>query len=197
MTAGQNPFRASRIHALPFLWPQGESWETLEARWREQGFKGALVGSHGNGKSTLLEEWMPRLEARGWSCQLLRLTEEAPRLPAGFRLAPAPAGRRRCLLLDGAEQLGFRGWQRFRRLTRRAEGLILTSHRPGRLPTLLDFQTDPARLASLLNTLLDGDLSRLPASPAALLAGHHQDVRLVFRHLYDVFSCNFPKKRVE
>lgn len=187
MSAGQNPFRASRMHALPFLWPEGESWETLEARWEAHGFRGALIGSHGNGKSTLLNEWIPRLEAKGWSCQPLRLTEEKPRLPAGFRLAPSPPGRRRCVLLDGAEQLGPLGWLRFRRRIRGADGLLLTAHSPGRLPTLLEFRTDAARLTRLLETLLDGDLSRLPASPAELLAAHHQDVRLVFRHLYDLF----------
>jgi len=197
MTAGENPFRASRLHEMPFLWPEGETWETLEGRWRDFGFRGTLLGQKGNGKSTLMAEWGRRLESEGWHCQTLRLTEEAPRLPGGFRLSLPPEGGRTCVLLDGAEQLGPLAWLVFRWRTRKAGGLIISSHRPGRLPTLLLLRTRPDQLHTLLGHLLGGDLSPLPASPAELLAARQNDVRLVFRHLYDVFSFNFSRKGVE
>lgn len=193
MDAARNPFRASRIESLPFLWPEHECWKTLEERWIRHGRQGALVGMHGNGKSTLLTEWMARLEAEGWDCQVLRLTEEAPRLPRGFCLQPGD--RPRCAVLDGAEQLGPLGWRLWKHRTRRADGRILTSHKPGLLPTLLRVETDAARLAQLLRQLLEDDVSRLPAPPEQLLREHSGDVREVFRHLYDVFSA-FPNPKI-
>ncbi len=183
MNAADNPFRVSRIHALPFLWPEGESWRSLEARWLANGRQGAITAPHGHGKSTLLAEWMERLRGQGWTCRPWTLTDENPRLPKRFE--PIPWRPRDIAVLDGAEQLTWRGWQAWRTATEGAAGRIITNHRPGRLPTIFRPRCDPQGLARLLGQLAGEGLENLPEPPAALLQRHQGNLRDIFRELYE------------
>jgi hypothetical protein len=186
MNAADNPFRVSRIHALPFLWPEGESWQSLEARWQEHGRQGAITAPHGHGKSALLAAWMERLREQGWTCRRLTLTTEDPHPPKEF---PETNWQPRDIaVLDGAEQLAWWGWRQWMSATKGAAGRIITNHRPGRLPTILQPQCRPQDLERMLQQLL-GDGVPLPASPADLLQRHQGNIRDIFRELYEQFAA--------
>jgi hypothetical protein len=90
---------------------------------------------------------------------------------------------RDCLLLDGAEQLEARAWKRVERQSRAGGGLVITSHRPGLLPTLLQCETTPELLGEIVRELA-GEESRAPL-PAELYARHRGNLREALRELYD------------
>lgn len=178
MLARDNPFSADRIERLLRYRLEGETWPGLLARLCALRWRAAIVGPHGSGKTTLLEELTPRLRALGFHPLHLQLNRQRR------RLSPRDL-KGRFLLLDGAEQLSRLSWWRFRFEARAAAGLLITLHRPARLPTLLETETSPALLDRLL-----GELVPDPAAwrhPAHLLFTQHEgNIREVLRSLYDL-----------
>ena len=70
---------------------------------------------------------------------------------------------------------------RFR--TRRAGGLVITSHRPGLLPTLFECETSPELLAGIV-----GELAGSEVEAGELWARHRGNVRDALRELYDQWA---------
>ena len=92
------------------------------------------------------------------------------------------------MCLDGAEQLGTVAWRRFRWQTRRAGGLIIATHTPGRLPTLIECTTSVGLLERIIHRLAPDGLDA--ESPAAeLFARHRGNIRDALRELYDVYAA--------
>jgi hypothetical protein len=85
--------------------------------------------------------------------------------------------------LDGAEQLGRVGWWSFLRKARRARGLVITSHRAGLLPTLVECETSAPLLREIVECLH-------PGRPAIdlLFDRHGGNVREALRELYDLHA---------
>ncbi len=169
------------------LW--GTTWEELLARLAALRYRAAIVGPHGRGKTTLLEDLAPRLEALGLRTRSLTIHEAHPQLDAADRALLRRLGPGEVLLLDGAEGLGALAWWRVRRWTRRAGGLVITSHRPGLLPTLIECETTPALLAELVREILG---SEAQVSAEELFARHGGNVRNALRELYDVYATSPP-----
>ncbi|MCC5851026.1 MAG: hypothetical protein JJU29_23300 [Verrucomicrobia bacterium] len=183
MRADENPFRTANVHALPFLWPDGVTPDTLVRDWEALGRSGAICGPHGNGKSTLLREWTDHLAGLGWEIDALTLTEEFPRLPRGFAAKWKASRPKTVAVLDGAEQLTR--WQRriWMQATRNAGGRVITCHAPLFLPVLLRVKTSAAQLETLLGMIPGAP--EVSEKPGELLQRFGGDVRLVFRYLYD------------
>jgi hypothetical protein len=182
LRARDNPFAVQRVHAIRYRLA-GVTWEELLERLAALDFRAALVGPHGHGKTTLLEDLGARLAERGFQIRTATLRQGERRLgpvrsSALFR-DPDP---RDLLLVDGAEQLDpLSGWT-LRLRSRAAAGLIVTSHRPGLLPTLHECRTTPELLAGIVADLsgaADGE------EVAELFARHGGDLRLALRELYD------------
>ena len=85
-------------------------------------------------------------------------------------------------MLDGAEQPGVLSWRLFRWHARRAGGLLITTHRAGRLPTLHRCATTPALLRELVAALGENIDD---AEAARLHARHGGNLREALRELYD------------
>lgn len=139
-------------------------------RFEEGGRRGALVGPRGHGKTTLWLEMASRLEHRGWQVHRLRLSSEArrPGREAARRLLDAlraPSASNLVVAIDGAEQWSAWEWLLWRWRLRRAGGVLVTVHRPGRLPTLHRARTSPELLGELVRELLLGPESP-PAAPS-------------------------------
>jgi hypothetical protein len=100
-----------------------------------------------------------------------------------------PLCPRDIVLLDGADLLSAWRWFRLRRRLRAAGGLVITTHRPGRLPTLVECATSPELLDAIVRDLLgdaaEGWRSRLPA----LFAKHGGNLREALRKLYDEYAA--------
>jgi hypothetical protein len=169
------------------------TWDDLLARLAALGGRAALVGPHGHGKTTLLEDLGSRLEARGFRLRLVTLHEGDRRLaPHQERLFFTGLTAADCLLLDGAEQLGRLAWRSVERRSRAAGGLVVTSHRAGLLPTLLECRTTPELLADLVLQLLGpaaGESGESGPSPEELYARHRGNLRDALRELYDVWAA--------
>ena len=165
MTTTDNPFSAERLETLAFRFPAGVTWDTLLARCAESGWRSAIVGPPGSGKSMLIAQLAPHLEARGFTPRLLRLDAESRRAHRDAVLADARQMRAPdFLLLDGAEQLNTREWLILRSVIDSLAGCIITQHRTGRMATLIETGTTPALLEDLAAELTGG---RLPVGEAA------------------------------
>jgi len=186
--AHENPFRVSRLEALPYRFPSGRCWERLFARLEALGGRGAVVGPEGSGKTALLAELAAAL-GRGMDVTTLRLTREQPRPGADELRRLAATGPADAVILDGAEQLGPLAWRRARHLTRHAGALVITGHRPGRLPTLLATETSVELLADLVGGLLPAEeAARLEPLLPELVARHQGNLRTALLELYDRWS---------
>lgn len=153
MSAQENPFRSVRVEGLAFRFAPGESVDNVLDQWAAQSHRGVLVGAKGSGKTTLLETLAGELTARGQRVCWLRLRREAAATRARVADFLAQEVAATVVCLDGLEQLGPFSWWRVRRHARRADGLIATSHAPGRLPTLRQHETSPALLRDLVQEL--------------------------------------------
>jgi len=188
--ARDNPFRSDRIQALRYRFLDG-AWEGLWARLESLGYRAAIVGPQGSGKTTLLEELAVRLRVAGRGVRELRLDTETPRFdPKFLDEVFASLGPRDVILFDGAEQLTRFEWGRFKR--RAAGGLVVTSHRPGLLPTLLETSTTPELLEGLVSEILGDRAAELRDRLPGLFERHAGNVREALRELYDACAASEP-----
>lgn len=177
---GDNPFAVQRVLEIRYRLPPGLAWEDLLDRLAALRWRAAIVGPHGHGKTTLLENLAPRIAGRGFRVRTVSLREAHPRLDRSEEELVRSLGPEDVLLLDGAEQLGWLSWRALRLRTRRAGGLVVTSHRPGLLPTLFECETSPELLASIVGELAGGEVDA-----EELHARHRGNVRDALRELYD------------
>lgn len=168
----------------------------LDARLVELGFRGAIVGPHGSGKTTLLNDLEHRLSRCGHRVVRFMLTDEIRRIPDSFYTI---CNLGCTVFLDGAEQLLPRDWRAFLRRTDGCRGLIVTSHRPGLLPTLVECSTSPELLDQLLNDLLTPEVrDGLGDLPLRSWRNGRGNLHLVLSELYHCVSekqifCTLPE----
>jgi len=185
MRARDNPFSTSRVLKLRYRLPP-DGMESLLSRLEQLRFHAAIVGPHGSGKTTLMQDLTPGLRARGFSVHYHHLGETRRRIDPEWRSdLAARVGPGDCLLLDGAEQLSSWDWWRFRRQFRRAGGMVLTTHGPGRLPTLATCKTSPGLLAELLRCLVSWPEEEIQSVAETFHARHQGNIRDALRALYD------------
>ena len=194
MRARDNPFRSESILRVRYRL-LGIEWDQLLGRCEQLHYRAALVGPCGSGKTTLLEDLEPRLRAKGFETVWLRLNQESS-LRERWSLSKQTTGQ--FLLFDGAEQLSWVAWQFFKWRTRRAAGLIITTHKPGRLPTLWNCNTSARLLSDIMADVLAGSrFTTLPANPVDLFRKHQGNLREALRECYDLMACgDHDKPRV-
>jgi predicted AAA+ superfamily ATPase len=110
LRARDNPFAAQRILTIRYRLA-GITWEEMLERLAALRFRAAIVGPHGHGKTTLLEDLGERLDGQGFRVRTATLRAGERRLGPGRAAAlfrdPGPAD---LLLVDGAEQLDRLAW---------------------------------------------------------------------------------------
>ena len=86
MTSSSNPFatRFTRPGAIGYLFPLGNSAVGTVDLLRNNNWWGEIVGPHGSGKSSLLAELLPLLEATGRRVNVYSLHQ-------GDRTLPSPS----------------------------------------------------------------------------------------------------------
>ncbi|HJQ69277.1 MAG TPA: hypothetical protein VKA70_09905 [Blastocatellia bacterium] len=188
MRARDNPFNTDSVLGVRYRL-RGPTWEELLARMEEMGYRAAIVGPHGSGKTTLLEDLEPRLAALGFSIIRLRLDAETRSFDRKFlKSLFRTLSERDVLLFDGAEQMSRLAWLIFKRRTKRAAGLIVTSHDRRRLPTLIECRTSPELLHEIIVELTGDEAGARSAVAATLHAKHRGNLRDALREMYDVYS---------
>jgi len=183
-----NPFATcwTRPGALPFHFNHGESAEHLVAKLAAQQWRGAIIGAHGSGKSTLLEALKPALAASARSIRAISLHDGQRRLPRLF-LGTCKCEANPLFVIDGYEQLG---WTAQLLLLRRCRligaGLLVTSHQPVHLPTLVQLTPDRQLVEQLVDDLCaEVSTTITRAAIAASHACHGSNVREILFDLYD------------
>ena len=173
MNARDNPFRTERLLRIRYRFHDFTRDELMQRLARSR-YRGAIVGPEGSGKTTLLEDLADALSAAGMPVCLLRASR-------GVR--PAPVAPVHIILLDSAERLSAAVWLRFRFQARHAAGLIITAHRPGRLPTVARLTTTPDLLAGIAADLT---ATAFPLAEAERLHNLYAgNLRSALLHLYD------------
>jgi hypothetical protein len=159
----------------------------------------AIVGPHGSGKSTLLRRLHEAAAAGGTPTMLCRITSrwQGTAMPASV----LRAARRTLVCVDGWEQLDT--LQRLAvRTAARCRGcrLLVTAHRPSRMPTLHVCRPTPVLFEVLVQTLPGapewfGSVVSA-ADTRAAVDRHGGDLREALFHLYDLFEKRRPAARL-
>ena len=189
MKAKENPFRVERLHELPYLFPEGDSFAQFFTRVEANHFRGALVGPHGAGKTTLLLELLDELDRRNIEYRHLQLRDESGfnkgrQLADWISTAPSSA----VLVLDSAGLLNWWDWQLLRFRCRSFAGLIVTLHRERNVPTLVRCRPSVAVLKDLVERL-SPDSSWSESMLQDRFAQHGGNLRDCLRSFYDDFSA--------
>ena len=89
-------------------------------------------------------------------------------------------------MLDGAERLTGREWRCFLREAREATGCVVTAHRSGLLPTLLETRTTPGILEAAVFAASGRRCEDFGVKAEELWKRHGGNVRTALRELYDL-----------
>jgi hypothetical protein len=186
MRARDNPFSVDRVGAVRYRPIHGTVDEIL-ARLEPLNHRAAIIGPQGSGKTMLLEQLQQALERRGQRTKLVFVNDTSPLTPAQCHQFLSDLSPQELVLLDGADVIRRSSWLLFRRHTvRHAAGLLITSHRPGLLPTLVECSTTPALLQQIVADLTPPDRPISPALLADLYTCHNGNLRACLRDLYDL-----------
>ena len=113
---------------------------------------------------------------------------ESPRGAGKDACAPRGLTARDVILFDGAERLNRFEWHRFKLRSKKAGGLIVTSHRKGLLPTLKECSTSPELLNGIIAELLNAESAAIRPANVELYRRHKGNLREALREMYDLYA---------
>ena len=186
MLARDNPFSTHRVECILSFDPQlsGTSWVEIERRWMALGRRASLVAPHGAGKSTFMDAFQTRLEASGHSVLRLFLNQESNKLDKGqWRMLECC--QQQIIMLDGEEQLSYLSQRRFYRLTQSCSGLLISRHKPTKLPQLLVLDPDMDLLVTCIERLAPEHLPQLHSMLSGWWSEHNGNIREILLRCYD------------
>ncbi len=186
MLARDNPFSTHRVERILSFDPllSGTNWEEIERRWTALNRRASLVAPHGAGKSTFMDAFQARLEASGHSVLRLFLNQESHKL-AEEQWGMLEHCSRKIVLLDGEEQLGHFSRRRFYRLTQDCSGLLVSRHKPTKLPQLLVLDPDMDLLVACIDRLAPQHLAQLQPMLEEWWRELHGNIREILLRCYD------------
>jgi hypothetical protein len=188
MKARDNPFRTDRILNIRYRFRQG-TLEALMEKFASEGYRASITGPEGSGKTTLMEDMEPGLAAHGFKIRKLTLDRTAGPIPRkALSCFISGMTSRDMILLDGAEQMGRLSWLRFKHASKRAGGLLITSHKAGMLPAIHECAPSPDTLDWILEKLLDAGAEAARPAAQDLYQDHGGNLREVLRALYDMYA---------
>jgi len=187
--AKDNPFTVQRTDAIPFDFRETH-FENIEAFAKHAetfSFRGAIVGGHGRGKTTLLCDLNSYFCKQGVDCKLVFLPREIDLQRSAVQNLVRCGQGGAIVMIDGIERLSFFQRRQLIARSRVFAGFIATTHHFGRLRTLIRCRTSQGTLTAVLDAL---ELNRpeISTSATTLLSKHKGNLRLVLRDLYDQYA---------
>ena len=187
-----NPFatRWTRPGAIPFDFGGRCSIDNFVRRLTANDWRGAIVGPHGSGKSTLVRTLMPALEAAGRVAVLFTLHDGQRCLPVSLRQLDRHS-ENLVVVIDGYEQLGrLPRWRLIGHCRRREYGLLVTAHGNCGLPVIFRTEPDPATIERIVERSLPPHGGRIcRADLQRAWRRHGTNVRELLFELYDLFEA--------
>lgn len=189
-----NPFstRYTQPGRLEYQFPADSNARQLVERLAAYSWWGQIVGPHGVGKSTLLQTLLPELTTAGRTVSWWTMSSGQRRWPAGLQVAARSwrAAANVLVVVDGYEQLGYLArWRLRRRCRQTGSGLLVTTHRPGNLPTIATLSCPLPTVQRLVAQLLNTNRGLISADDvSSCYAAHRGNVRETFFALYDLYE---------
>ncbi len=188
MKARDNPFAMERIAAIRYR-PLGTTFDQLLTRLHELNYRAAITGPEGSGKTTLLEDLGQIFRAKGTRTTFVFVIDTSSFDSPACRRLLADLTRDQIVLLDGADLIRRSDWSLLKRHTiTHAYGLLITSHRRGLLPTLIECATSPALLREIVAKLQPRGRPLTTEFLNNLYERHHGNLRACLRELYDLYA---------
>lgn len=188
MRARDNPFAVERVQAIRYR-PHNTTFDQILTRLHELNYRAAIVGPEGSGKTTLLEDLQPLFRDKGIQTVLVFVNDTSPFDSLTCRRLLSELTRKQIVLIDGADLIRRSDWSLLKRRTiTHAHGLVITSHQPGLLPTLVECSTSAALLRELVAELRPPGPPILAESLARLYERHQGNLRACLRELYDLYA---------
>jgi len=189
VSARNNPFAVQRTDAIPFDFSETNfaNVESFYHHVRQFNFRGAILGKHGRGKTTLLCDLHSFFRDQGINSELVFLPRERQLQRESIDEFVQRGLGGSIILVDGIERASFLARQRVLSHSKQYGGFIATTHRTSRLRTLLHCRTSQQTLIATLDSL---GLNQPNIATAALplLSKHGGNIRLVLRELYDQYA---------
>ena len=189
VSAKDNPFAVQRTDALHFDFQETHFVDVNAFAKRAQtlNYRGAILGRHGHGKTTLLCDLHLWLGEQQIDCELMFVPREKGLQGAALEKM-IRRGQGGCIILiDGLERLPFFARQRLLNKSKSFGGFVATTHRPSRLRKLIHCRTSHRTLLAVLDSL-ELNQPEIRAAGISLLSKHHGNMRCVLRGLYDQFA---------
>ena len=188
MRARNNPFVADRINSIIYRL-QDSSWEELMEKLVRFDYRASIIGPEGSGKTTLLEQLGARLEGLGFTVRSLRVDiGQRSVLKHSLNWLGTGSDSREIIMLDGADHLPGRSWRHFRRRSKSARGLIVTTHETKMLPCLIRCTTSPDLLQEIASDLTGFEGESLRQTAKVLFQKHRGNIREALREFYDIYA---------
>jgi Cdc6-like AAA superfamily ATPase len=189
MKARHNPFSVDRVQTIRYR-PSEATFDDILSRLGAMDYRAAIVGPEGAGKTTLLEDLQHALQRQGLRTRMVFVNDTSPLDYPTRRQLMSQLSSDEIVLLDGADAIGRVMWTFLRRhILKYAAGLVITTHRPGRLPTLIDCATTPELLHTIVAELLPETRDAHAEALQQLFRHHQGNIRNCLRELYDVYAC--------
>jgi hypothetical protein len=193
MKARDNPFAVERIGTIRYR-PLNTAFDRLLTRLHELNYRAAITGPEGSGKTTLLEDLQQALERKGFRTRRVFVNDASLLDGPACRQLLSELTREQIVLLDGADLIRRSDWSLLKRHTiTHAYGLVITSHKRGLLPTLIECATNPALLKDIVADLLPRDHAIPAEFLESLYERHKGNLRACLRELYDL-CAEFPRQ---
>jgi len=186
MKARDNPFSVDRVATIRYR-PLDVPFDEILRRLRELNYRAAITGPDGSGKTTLLEDLQPVLQHKGLKTRMVFVNDTLPLDSPACRRLLSELNRDEILLLDGADLISRASWSLLKRHTiTHALGLVITSHKLGLLPTLIECTTTRTLLTEIVTTLHPPDPMISADLLDTLYKRRNGNLRDCLRELYDL-----------
>ena len=181
--ARDNPFATEHLQKIRYHF-SNHSLTSLLNRFDVLNRRAAIVGPQGHGKTTLQKELAEAIPSvRTYWIRLREGDRKIPRTVQDELFSQAEKYDLICI--DGAEQLSWWNWKKFLRQLGKGQGCLITSHRAGLLPTLMECKTSLSLLSDLVTELASAPDAAQQKELEAIYNRHRGDIRQSIRELYD------------